>query len=110
MQLTIAAVHPEADAAFLSCTNLRTFGVLAEIQQNLGMLVRKAPPGRVSPAPIQARYAVPHPTRLGVFAAFHPLHLICDRTVYKIRPTGRFVNLAGRTPYGVGQAGGSRER
>lgn len=41
-ELAIAADHPEADAVFLSCTNLRTFGVLAEIQEKVGKPVLSA--------------------------------------------------------------------
>lgn len=40
--LVITADHPEADAVFLSCTNLRTFGVLAELEHELGKPVLSA--------------------------------------------------------------------
>lgn len=40
--LAIAADLPEADTVFLSCTNLRTFGVLAEIEQEIGKPVLSA--------------------------------------------------------------------
>lgn len=33
--LAIAADRPEADVVFLSCTNLRTFGALAEMEEEL---------------------------------------------------------------------------
>jgi maleate isomerase len=33
--LVVAADHLQADAVFLSCTNLRTFGVLAELEREL---------------------------------------------------------------------------
>ena len=40
--LAVAADRPEADAVFLSCTNLRTFGVLAEIEHEIGKPVLSA--------------------------------------------------------------------
>lgn len=40
--LAVAADRSEADAVFLSCTNLRTFGVLADIEQELGKPVLSA--------------------------------------------------------------------
>lgn len=40
--LAIAADRPEADAVFLSCTNLRTFDVLPEIERELGKPVLSA--------------------------------------------------------------------
>jgi maleate isomerase len=41
-RLAVAADRPEADAVFLSCTNLRTFGILAEIEHELGKPVLSA--------------------------------------------------------------------
>lgn len=42
MNLALAADHPEAEAVFLSCTNLRTLNVLAEAAQRLGKPVLSA--------------------------------------------------------------------
>ncbi len=41
-KLALAADHPEADVIFLSCTNLRTFGLLEGIQRELGKPVLSA--------------------------------------------------------------------
>lgn len=41
-RLVAAADSPKADAVFLSCTNLRTFGVLADLERELGKPVLSA--------------------------------------------------------------------
>ncbi|MDN5698336.1 MAG: hypothetical protein L0G70_10235, partial [Rubrobacter sp.] len=42
MNLALAADHPDAEAVFLSCTNLRTLDVLAEASERLGKPVISA--------------------------------------------------------------------
>jgi maleate isomerase len=42
VRLALAADRPEADAVFLSCTNLRTFGLIADLEQRLGKPVLSA--------------------------------------------------------------------
>jgi maleate isomerase len=42
LDLALAADHPEADVLFLSCTNLRTFDLVAELEDRLGKPVLTA--------------------------------------------------------------------
>jgi len=42
LELALAADHPDADVLFLSCTNLRTFDLVAELEEQLGKPVLTA--------------------------------------------------------------------
>lgn len=62
-ELTLAADVPEADAIFISCTNLRTFDIIAEVEQRTGKPVLSA--NQVTMWSALKAAGVPPPRQLG---------------------------------------------